>query len=652
MLYRKHRRNPSNEEYLIDYKKYRNYLNKKIIKVKENYFSKKLDETKNDMKAKWKIFNEMLNRGTNKCFNFEDKFKKKPEEIANDMASNFIDQVIGIRHECNSKIKIEENVNIKKSVLNSFVYLPVTVAEVVKIIEEMDIRKSPGCDQIRVKDIKYCKTKVAPVLTKMINLSIFKSEIPDELKVSLVKPIHKSGNYLSYNNYRPISIMPTIEKILERCVSNRIIDFLEKNNVINDCHYGFRKNKSTEDLLSAFSNIINKNLDKQNNILVLFVDLSKAFDTLDHSQILNALESAGIRGLMLDWFKNYFTQRSMYVNINNVKSSLFSLDCGVGQGTILGPLVFSLFVNKINAIFNYAQPLMYADDLMLVVTHNDFKTAENNLQKDFNNLIKWTHNKGLIINSRKTKIMSIQASQSKICKRPPKIVFHDNECLHKNNKLIKLYCECETEIEVVEECKHLGIIIDDRFTWEGHYKYLNNKLKSLYYVLSNIQIKINGESLVLLYKSLVESHLRYGISSWGSAGEHVINKLQLIQNRFIKMLGNKFGMKDKNIICQNFNILMIKDLYEKTVLEKFYFKIDLCDKIINRYNTRMMEREMVSLPMTTNKYGKRTLDYVVKSLVNDNVELLNIKTQYELKKVLKFIYCQKKERNCRLIDLD
>ena len=209
------------------------------------------------------------------------------------------------------------------------------------------VNKSPGIDSIRPKDIKNNADALTPIITKLVNISLDKGEIPLEMKIAVIRPIFKGGAKTALDNYRPISILPIIEKILEEIMSRRLNSFMDKNKIIHSSQYGFQSNKSINKLIGDFSGYINTGLSKNQHSLILFIDFTKAFDTLNHENLLLQLEKIGIRGQALKWFNNYLKERKAEVKINDEMSNMQEFSNGVPQGSKLGPLLYLIYSNRL-----------------------------------------------------------------------------------------------------------------------------------------------------------------------------------------------------------------------------------------------------------------------------------------------------------------
>lgn len=648
-LYQRYQKSKNNSDKEIEYKIFNNKLNRIITDAKNEHRRKEFIKNRNNMRGTWLLINDIIGK---KVDSVDDVIKKNFRYenlniVTNNFAIKFKQNVQNIMHDCDIK-----TLNSTETRIQNTIYVEqANELEILNILKSLNSNKGAGADAIRPKDIKLNAEQLTPVITTLINTSLNECTLPKLLKTSLVRPIFKSGNKTDYNNYRPISILPVVEKVIEEIMVRRLNDFLKKYNVINKNQYGFQKGKNINKLLGHFSNHINKCLDRNTHCLALFIDFSKAFDTLSHTNLINILERNGIRGQCLKWFKNYFTCRTYRVKVDGKLSKEIDLNTGVPQGSKLGPILYLIYTNEmLNQIKNSAT-FAYADDTAIVVSHDDLPTAVQMMQSELDVITRWCHDNGLIINATKTKLMHIRLPHIPKCNI--NIKFHDTNCLHKNNfSETRQDDKCKTYIELVDTYKYLGVIVDQNLNWKQHIIFLNKKLRKTSYVLYHLNNCAPLTVTKQAYFSLAESYLRHGITAFGSATHCKI--LQQTQNRLIKTLmknkttnstqnisNNEHSQTNNNIdikiksFCKQHNILNVKNIYKSIIINEFHDE-NFLEPLDHRYNTRRRSEGRYKVPRFTNKHGKNTLDVQLPSAINSMpVNLLNNENKFKRKILVK-----------------
>lgn len=638
-LYKKWSQNKNNKTNEIIYKNFNNKLNKEILKAKNRHIFLQFLNNKNNIRGTWKIINEVIGKKTK---NLDEHIKlsfkdRNMYEIAENFAINFNQNVINIVHPCNVTTL---ETRTQRFISNSMFLDYTTESEINNIIKNLNARKGAGMDNIRAIDLKSNADVLTPIVTHLINSSLREASIPQILKESTIRPIYKSGNKSDYANYRPISILPVLEKVLEEIVVRRLTSFLSKYKIINKNQYGFQKNKNINQLLGYFANHINQNLNMHNNSVAIFIDFSKAFDTLAHDKVISVLEQSGIRGHCIQWFKNYLNHRAFSVKINGISSSKKQLLYGVPQGSKLGPILYLIYTNEMTQNLKNSTSFTYADDTAIIISHKNIDNAINLMQEDFNLLTKWCHDMGLIINPSKTKIMHFRSRH--VPKSNIRIIYHSNDCIHTKNREINqsLNDQCDTHIELVEEYKYLGVHLDHNFKWKTHIENVQKKLRKSSFALYHLSNCAPYKALRQAYFSLVESQLRHGISAWGNA--RCCKKLQFTQDRILKLLHkqsqNTHEMQNDNmkLIYKQHNVLNIRQIFAITIASEFSEDPILARKIRHQYNTRRRSEGWYEVPKFANEYGKLSLTVAVPMILNDiPKELLEIRNKTSKMKKIK-----------------
>ena len=363
--------------------------------------------------------------------------------------------------------------------------------------------------------MKHVNTELSGLLALILNASLDQGLFPDSLKLAKVIPIFKNGKKHEVSNYRPISLLSVFSKLYEKVMHSRILNFFNSNGCIYQRQYGFRPNHSCEHALLDAQSTIHNTLNKKQISLLLLIDFSKAFDMVDHSILLDKLYKYGIRGVAHNWFKTYLSGRNQYVTVNNIKSTINTLQHGVPQGSILGPLLFIIYINDISAIDKTIDFILYADDANILISGSTIQEIFEKLQIFLPKLEDWVNINSLKLNTTKTKYM--------IFSNTPGI---NNISFKINNVLI----------ERKVEDKFLGVLIDEKLNFTGHKAAIATKISRNCGVLYRARHVLNEKSLKSLYYSFIQSHLNYCSSVWGLGHKNSLRSIFIAQKRAIRTI--------------------------------------------------------------------------------------------------------------------
>lgn len=617
---------PTNRIIKQKYNSSRNYANKLINKSKNKHIRDEIIANKNNPRALWQILNSITGRAKSIAdtiiLNAMLNNNNTTSSIANNFAESFASSVQNIVPKCDIKLL---NKNDYTSPVNaSCRFQPTTAKSILTEIRSMNDRKAPGSDNIRVKDLKTIDIDIAEILSKFINAAVKEGKYPQELKTGIVKPIHKKGCHKNYDNYRQITILNTINKIVEKALSKQIHSFYTKHNIITDKQYGFQAGKNTTQLLTKFTDNIYGHLNNKEHILVAFIDYSKAFDTLKHNTLIEKLNDCGIRGPLGEWCKDYLNERSFSVKVGDSLSKKTKVSEGTAQGSVLGPLHYITYVNDVVSLIKHCEIYQFADDTCLTAASNDINTALKHLQSDFTLLTKWSHDAGLVLNAKKTTCMYISSSQNRITANP-KLIVHNHNCLHAKDSQ---NCCCPA-VEVVSKQRYLGLIFDDRLKWTDHINHICDKLRAILAKIKIVKQKIPYLTLLQLYKALGETTIHYGLSSYGRTCKSHLDPIYALQLRILKsIVPPKIKNKYKNNYHELFyhcKVIPVHYHVQYSLLIENFFNTTYQKKIHRQKQTRSALNNKLEVPHYNNLYGKQMLQYQIPTLINHLP--LNIKSE-------------------------
>ena len=420
--------------------------------------------------------------------------------------------------------------------------------------------------------ISTCLLKqIAPLIVNplchIFNLSLSTGIVPEKFKIAKVIPIFKTGDSLDPSNYRPISLLSTFSKILEKIVYNRLFTYLEANSLLSPHQFGFRPNHSTAHAMTLLLNKISQSINSKKHTLIIFCDLQKAFDTCNHNILLKKLSLLGISGNTLLWFKNYLTNRKQFVSIDNFESSLLDILTGVPQGSILGPLLFLIYINDLPLCTTLLSKL-FADDTALAESSNDLVQLFSTVNSEFHKLCTYFRRNKLSLHPAKTKFLLITHNNAIIS--PDLKIFINNNNSNENLTGNIIEIGRITSEDTVPAIKYLGVFFDPLLNFKFHISQLSKKLSYALFSLRQVKNFLPLPALKSLYYSLFHCHLVYAIEIWSCASQSLLKPLISKQKAAIRIISLQSYNAHTEPLFKSLSILPLMDLIEISNLKLFH----------------------------------------------------------------------------------
>ena len=565
-LYIKQLRNPT-ELNKDNYKIYKRELNRTLRIAERSHYEKLLLENKKNSKKLWSILKDVINQkkavNTPKQFIINDKMETSHEIIANTFNKYFTN----IGNDLAEKIPETETdpVAYIKSPIPESIYLSdVDCDEVVKIIKSLK-NASAGYDGVHANIVKESYPLYIEPLVHVLNLSIRQGFFPNSMKVAKVIPLYKSGDAMKITNYRPVSILPLFSKILERLMYNRLMSFINKHKVLYKYQFGFRKNYSANMALILLVDKITSAIEKGEIVLGVFLDFQKAFDTVNHSILLQKLFKYGIRGTAYLWLQDYIRQRQQFVSFINTESSKTTIKCGVPQGSILGPLLFLLYINDLANTSQSLMPMLFADDTNIFLSGRSLQDMVNTMNNELQKVVEWLKANKLSLNVKKTHFMVFRSHRRDL----------NTNCNLQINGVT---------IEKVDHTKFLGVVIDSLLSWQKHVSHVKGKIARGLGIICRAKKNLNPDSLLTLYYSIIYPHLIYCVEVWGNACAVHITSLFKLQKKAVKMIRSVPVRHPSDPLFREMKLLKLSQIHSLfTLIFIFKFLTNLLPDIFDGF---------------------------------------------------------------------
>ena len=544
---------------------------------------------------------------------------EKVSTNSNDISNAFNSFFTNIGPSLASKIPSDNrnpSIFMKHEVAQNMVLDGVVSNEVIKIITTLK-DGSAGWDDISARIVKCTFDSFITPLTHVLNMSITKGVFPDELKIARVVPLFKSGDPMLFSNYRPVSVLPIFSKILERLMYNRLLKFINDNKILYLYQFGFRGGHSPNLALIFLVDKISSALENGDYVLGLFLDFSKAFDTVNHDILFVKLDFYGIKGTPLNWFKSYLRNRKQYVVYNEVNSEKQDISCGVPQGSILGPLLFLIYINDLAHVSDKLFALLFADDSNMFLSGKDPNELISVMNTEMKKVIDWLNINKLSLNLKKTHFIIFRRKRARI-----------NVC---ENLIVN-----GITISMTDQSKFLGVIIDKHLSFMQHIQHIKSKISKEIGILYKCSRIFDEKTLLTLYYSFVYPYFNYCLPVWGSTYESYLAPLVILQKKAVRLIYGAKRYDHTEPIFQALKLLKLGQLYVYSIqLIMFKFAKNALPNIfdaffqrntsVHYHNTR--QQLLYRLPLlrtspackTVRLRGVHTFNYFSRSLSYDCV---------------------------------
>jgi len=534
------------------YNDYKNYVSTIVRNARAGYFHAKFSQCKNDGRTTWNTINNLIGGkgGRSRIGEIEcDGVNISDPQI---MADSFNAYFCNIAADLENRIPpgvCQPIQYMGQPSVNSMFVSPSTSANVLNVINRLK-NKGASLYSVPTYIFKYCSDLLSPIISRLFNFSLDKGTFPACLKGAVVTPVHKAGNKKCIGNYRPISTLPLLSKIFEKVMLQRLNSFIQVNNILCNNQFGFRESSSTSDALLEFFDFANNSLNVKNTLVSVFLDFSKAFDTVNHTILLQKLEHMGVRGIVNNWFESYLSGRSQCVTVGQATSSHRLVDRGVPQGSVLGPTLFLLYINDMSNCCPGLKLVHFADDTTAMKSMCNPELLIREINDGLVMVRDWLCANRLSLNVGKTSYMVI--SDRSVNDLPvAKIGDHS--------------------LNLVDSSKFLGLNVDSRLNFKLHTAELCKKLSQTVGVLNRLAGLVPPRVKLVIYNSLIYSRVSYGITSWGKSNITSIKRVERILSRARKSIEYSVGREG----TISGDLFKFNTIYEYFTAIKFYKVVKL-----------------------------------------------------------------------------
>uniref|UniRef100_A0A8C5LQ70 Reverse transcriptase domain-containing protein n=1 Tax=Leptobrachium leishanense TaxID=445787 RepID=A0A8C5LQ70_9ANUR len=605
-----------------EYRKCRNECTKETKMAKAQYFNENLNNNISNPRNFWKIISNIQappSHSQPAALKVNNQTVQHPLDVANAFNNYFVGCATTLIAKLGNETQSErphegqDPPTVQKPRNpDLFSFRPVPVGAITKLLRNQKMKYQSGPDQIPAMLLKISAPAIAKPVATLINESLATGYIPILWKTARVVPIHKSGDNTLVSNYRPISLLPVMSKILEKCVYTQLRDYYQYQNYLTPDQSGFRPNHSTTTALLKVCNDIQAGMEQGNLTGAIFLDFAKAFDTVDHGILLQKLKNSGIGDSTLTWFQSYVSDRSQFVSISDSTSLPLPVTCGVPQGSILGPLLFTIFINDLPNVCKASTVHMYADDTVIYTSKPNLPQLEAVLQEEFTGVEKWIANNKLFLNTDKTVTMLFGTA--------PKLHKLQTPHLCVGTKSIGT-------LTTVTSLKYLGMWLDPNLSFGPHIEKLSSKLYPKLGALYRNKSCLSPAVRKQIVQQMLMPAIEYGDVVYAAAPQTHLQKLTTLYNSFCRFVLQCNYMTHHCDMLKELNwpsldsrrTLHLSNLVFKSFSGKLppYLNMLLPPAVPSSYNLRSRTSTLLAIPQYKKKMARSAFSYRAPQIWNN-----------------------------------
>ena len=604
------------------YTEFRNNLTTELRQAKTNYYEDQFEMNANNTKKTWEVINSVI-----KSKKEYPKVKLTDEEenyiVETEIPNKFINYFTNIASKLSSEIQpTQHNASsyLPNRIDHTLILTPICPNEVISVIDDL---KDNGnkVNTIATSVLVESKHIIAPIICHLIDLFVQQGYFPENLKLGCITPIYKNGNKTKVNNYRPVCSLSPISKIIEKVINNRMVDFLDDHEILSKTQFGFRKNMGTETALMHYIDHLQNELNNKKHAISIFMDLSKAFDVIDHKILETKLKHYGFRGKFLEFLLSFIKDRKYFVHINGKSSETKTVNIGVPQGSTLGPLFFLIFINDMIHCSILLFLSQFADDSTITYSSLDLNYALTKIEVEFKKVLEWLAANKLIINLDKTHMMLFTTSP--------------------RTQPISITANGKT-INEISETKFLGVMLDNNLCWDVHINYISKKNSKSVSILRMLKHTFPSTALKTLYHSLIYPYFNYCNIIWGCAADTHIEPLILLQKKCTRIISKAGFFDHTEPLLKEHKLLSVTKIYDYNCAKFIhqchnnnalsYFKNKLIkNSTFHNYDTRnknSLRKPFIRLHKFTNTFLTKGID--IWNLLPEKIKIVNTLDSFKI----------------------